>query len=68
MWHYEYVRWLGEGHGLPEPEDGPRFPAPGRQPAAALLHQRCRTHLVDPHGQRRRHPLHPTAPSARPPP
>ena len=21
VWHYEYVRWLGEGHGLPEPED-----------------------------------------------
>lgn len=21
VWHYEYVRWLSEGHGLPEPED-----------------------------------------------
>lgn len=21
IWHYEYVRWLVEGHGLPEPED-----------------------------------------------
>ena len=21
VWHYEYVRWLVEGHGLPKPED-----------------------------------------------
>ncbi len=21
VWHYEYVRWLAEGHGLPAPED-----------------------------------------------
>ena len=21
VWHYEYVRWLTEGHGLPRPED-----------------------------------------------
>ncbi|MBW7885172.1 MAG: phospholipid carrier-dependent glycosyltransferase, partial [Caldilineaceae bacterium] len=21
IWHYEYIRWLAEGHGLPEPAD-----------------------------------------------
>src|SRR5262245_38246809 len=45
VWHFEYVRWLAEGHGLPRPEGlaSPPWRQEGSQPplfyffAAALI-------------------------------
>ena len=39
VWHYEYVRWLVEGHGLPRPEDVGRAPwhQEGSQPPLYYL-------------------------------
>lgn len=55
VWHYEYVRWLAEGHGLPQPDEFSTAPwrQEGSQPplyylmAAALTWFAPTTNAVD---------------------
>ncbi len=48
IWHYEYVRWLVEGNGLPEPEDVGQAPwhQEGSQPPLYYLTAAALTSLV----------------------
>ena len=43
VWHYEYVRWLVEGHGLPRPEQvgTAAWHQEGSQPPLYYLRRRC---------------------------
>ena len=48
IWHYEYVRWLVEGNGLPEPEDVGHAPwhQEGSQPPLYYLTAAALTTLI----------------------
>jgi 4-amino-4-deoxy-L-arabinose transferase-like glycosyltransferase len=48
IWHYEYVRWLVEGNGLPEPEDVGHAPwhQEGSQPPLYYLTAAALTALI----------------------
>ena len=48
IWHYEYVRWLAEGNGLPEPEDVGHAPwhQEGSQPPLYYLTAAALTALI----------------------
>ena len=48
VWHYEYVRWLVEGHGLPRPEEVGSAPwhQEGSQPPLYYLDWQPRSTLI----------------------